>query len=219
MLMVRRAVASEFMGGAYVFPGGSVDDDDVGPAADAVTGDDPGVRPWHAAALRELAEEADLLITAPPATTELTAAAAGKQGRALYSALVGAGFRLDASGLAYLSNWVTPLGPSRRFDTRFFVLAVPADATASPDRHEVTDAVWVTPAEAIANADAGDWDLPFPTRSTLEWLSGFTTPDAAVEGARTQEAIPRIAPRIGRDADGDRVILMEGDPGYEDAPV
>ena len=49
------------------------------------------------------------------------------------AAVTSAGFRLDASGLAYLSNWVTPPGPPRRFDTRFFVVAVPADAAASPD--------------------------------------------------------------------------------------
>lgn len=216
--MVRRAVASKFMGGAYVFPGGSVDAVDRGEiAADALRYDCDEQRPWHAAALRELAEEAGLLITTPTATATLIDATAGLHGEALFAAIGAAGFRFDATGLGYLSNWVTPLGPPRRFDTRFFVVGVPAQTPVRPDLTEVTDARWVRPVDALAHADEGRWDLPFPTRSTLITLADFATPDDAVAFARGQGAVPRIAPRIVPDGEAFRV-LMPGDAGFDEAP-
>ncbi len=218
VLMVRRAVASEFMGGAYVFPGGSVDAADQTVGEHALRGDDPEQRPWHAAALRELAEEAGVLVTAPPPTAELIAAVAGTEGAALFAAVAAAGFRFDATGLAYLSNWVTPLGPPRRFDTRFFVVEVPPGTDIRADLSEVTDARWVRPADALARAEAGEWDLPFPTQATLGTLARFTTPQAAVAWTRNQEHVERVAPRVVREGDSYRV-LMPGDPGYDEAPA
>ena len=63
VLMVRRSTASAFVGGAYV-SGGAIDDDDRSDLARrAVTGvDDPEMFPWAAAALREAAEEAGVLV-------------------------------------------------------------------------------------------------------------------------------------------------------------
>jgi 8-oxo-dGTP pyrophosphatase MutT (NUDIX family) len=50
VLMVQRTLSARFMGGAWVFPGGAVDDeDDRGRAT--------GLDRWHTAALRELVEE------------------------------------------------------------------------------------------------------------------------------------------------------------------
>ncbi len=72
--MLRRNLASEFVAGAYVFPGGSVDPEDEGPAAQercegltdeeasAILGVESGGLAYWVAALRECFEEAGVLM-------------------------------------------------------------------------------------------------------------------------------------------------------------
>ena len=72
--MLRRNLASEFVAGAYVFPGGSVDPDDRGPMAEALCrgrtdaeasallGVESGGLAFWVAALRECFEEAGVLV-------------------------------------------------------------------------------------------------------------------------------------------------------------
>ncbi len=216
VLMVRRAGGSAFMGGAYVFPGGAIDAVDCGPAAAAaVAGGDAEQHPWWAAGLRELAEEAAVLVTTPPAGNRLASELVGRHGADLYADVVAAGLRFDGDRLGYVSNWVTPPGPPRRFDTRFYVVEVPAGTPAVADGHEVTEAVWIAPGAALARDGAG-WHVPFPTRWHLRWLAGHDSAAAAVAAARAQVTVPQVAPRVVRDGDGHRVLLP-GDPGFADA--
>jgi 8-oxo-dGTP pyrophosphatase MutT (NUDIX family) len=72
--MLRRNLAAEFVAGAYVFPGGSVDPDDRGPVAEAlcrgrsdaeasaILGIDSGGLAFWVAAVRECFEEAGVLV-------------------------------------------------------------------------------------------------------------------------------------------------------------
>lgn len=213
--MVRRAAASVFMGGSYVFPGGAVDDCDRGAeAAAALSGADPGELAWRAAALRELAEEAAVFITTPPDDGSMAERAAGIHGTALYSLVVAAGRCFDGAALAYLDNWVTPPGPPRRFDTRFFVAEVPPETEATADANEVTDAVWIPPGAALQHAADGTWEVGFPTRVHLEQLRSFPSARAIVDFARAQSEVPRIAPQLRRDDSGKVSVLMPGDPGF-----
>ena len=74
ILMLRRNLNSDFVGGAYVFPGGGVDESDAGPAAQRLAyglndadasrrlGLERGGLAYYVACLRELFEEAGLLI-------------------------------------------------------------------------------------------------------------------------------------------------------------
>lgn len=212
VLMVRRNRDAVFLGGAHVFPGGAVDEVDHGELARAAVGwsGDEEEFAWRAAAVRELAEEAGVCVGPdfdPPG---------GAEGAALYEAIVAAGERLDADALEYVSNWVTPVGPPRRFDTRFYV--VQDTGRVVTDDREVFDAVWVRPEDALARSDSGEWFLEFPTRMTLASFVGHDTAASFVAQARAMP-VTRVAPRIGLGSDGSRVILMEGDPGFEDAPA
>ncbi|WKZ81980.1 MAG: NUDIX domain-containing protein [Acidimicrobiia bacterium] len=209
VLLVRRAREARFMGGARVFPGGGVDEVDRGPAASAAVrwSGDPDELPWRAAALRELAEEAGLLLTDRPVSVD------GLSGAGLYDAIVAAGARFDADTLVYLSNWVTPRGLPRRFDARFYVVEVPAGTVAVSDRVEVYDAAWVTPAAAIAAAEEGAWYVEHPTRVHLEMLAAESGIDEVLAMARSRPA-ERIEPRIYLDEAGEWSIAMPGDPGY-----
>lgn len=185
------------MGGAHVFPGGRVDDIDHGPEAAAVVrwSGDPAELPWRAAALRELAEEAGVVPGADGFDP------AGTDGAAFYSRLAEAGVVLDADRLAWVSTWITPRGMPRRFDTRFYVIAVAGDERVRTDEREVYDAEWVTPAAALAAADAGRWQVEVPTRAHLEMLAGCPDPAAALALADRRPSHP-IEPRLVIDAAG-----------------
>lgn len=209
--MVRRNRDAVFLGGAHVFPGGAVDDIDHGDLARSVvrwTGADDEF-PWRAAAVRELAEEAGVCV-GPDLDPD------GLEGAALYEMLAEVDEMLDADALVYVSNWVTPVGPPRRFDTRFYV--VEATGRIVTDDREVFEAEWVRPEDALTRSDAGDWFLEFPTRMTLAAFTGHSDAASFVAQARAMP-VRRVAPRIGMASDGTRRILLEGDPGFEDAPA
>jgi len=216
VLMVRRASASAFVGGAYVFPGGAIDDVDHSDLARQAVGgvEDPEMFPWVAAALREAAEEAGVLVMS---TTD--PALLGLHGSDLYGALAAIGAALDGGRLAYLSNWVTPAGETRRFDTRFFLAEVSAGTGAQADENEVTEATWITPVEALKRARQRDWFMLPPTVLTLRTLTRFETPGEAVSFARSQLNIPRIEPKLAVGEGGSVRILMPGQAGYDDPSV
>lgn len=210
VLMVRRNRQAVFMSGAHVFPGGAVDEIDHSHLAhNAVSwSGDPEEFPWRAAALRELFEEAGVLV-GPRSDIDQTL-----EGADLYQALVSSGERLDADALEYIGNWVTPLGPPRRFDTRFFVAAASGDPIT--DDREVFDAVWVTPGAALEAADEGEWQLEFPTRRTLEMFLDHATAAGLMVAAAAID-VERIAPRIATAEDGTIKVLLPGDPGFDQA--
>ena len=64
-------------------------------------------------------------------------------------------------------HWITPIGPPRRFDTRFFVAPAPPGQAPSHDGWETTEGLWMRPADVLAAADRGGVDLIEPTRHTL----------------------------------------------------
>lgn len=195
------------MGDARVFPGGSLDDADRGSLAEAAVrwSGDPSERPWRAAALRELVEEAGIAITEPPG---LVLRAGG-----LYAAALAAGGWLDGDRLAYLSNWVTPETLPIRFDTRFFVAVLPEGTVASADRREVFDPTWVAPHEALRYAESGRWVVEFPTMRHLELLAEFDDPDAVMAYAHGLDAVPRMEPRIETAEDGSIRVVVPGVAG------
>lgn len=103
VLMVRRNLRSDFVGGAYVFPGGAVDAADAGPEvtaccagrsdaeASAILEVPSGGLAYWVAALRECFEEAGLLLAYPAAGT----ARGGDTASALLSLAGGAEGRFD----------------------------------------------------------------------------------------------------------------------------
>jgi 8-oxo-dGTP pyrophosphatase MutT (NUDIX family) len=207
--MVRRAVGSEFMGNAYVFPGGSVDEADCGEdAARAVRWEgDEDERPWRAAALRELFEEAGLALTDPKG---LDVPSDGS----VYETVPALGGRLDGHLLHWVSRWITPEGLPRRFDTRFYVAEVTAEAASVADNVEVFDDTWVVPADALQLASDGTWDVPFPTLRHLEMLARHDTIGEVIAAAATTE-IQCVLPRIVMSDNGEYTVRVPGDPGYE----
>lgn len=212
VLMVQRGGGAPFMGNARVFPGGTICDDDRGPGAEAAVrwSGPPEELPWRAAALRELAEEAGVLLTDPPGIDPAP-------GHDLFSAVRASGAVFDADRLVYLSNWVTPKGPPRRYDTRFYVAVADEGAGALADDREVFDARWVSPDEALALGESGEWEVELPTRKHLELLAEFHSARDLLDYAVTQRPVTRVEPRVLVADDGSWTVVLPGEPGYEEA--
>ncbi len=240
ILMLRRNLNSDFVGGAYVFPGGGVDPADADPVAQLLTrglNDADASRrldlamgglAYYVACLRELFEEAGLLIACTPAgepvffSGESTIARMAAHRRDVNAGTLGfvammrqEGLFLDLRGLEYIAHWITPIGQSRRFDTRFFVALAPEGQTATHDAGETVADRWIRPKDALDAHARGEFELIFPTIRNLEAIADFSTANEVLSYARSLTSIPRTEPRIVMH-DGAVSILLPGDEGYED---
>jgi 8-oxo-dGTP pyrophosphatase MutT (NUDIX family) len=216
---VERSKGSRFLGGAVVFPGGKVDD------ADAEVPSLPSLRVAHGeivdarreraiavAACRELMEEAGVVPTrAEPEKAALVVAALA-QGMPLGDALAHAEVQLDLALLHPFARWITPEAEPRRFDARFFLLAMPAGQEAKHDGHETTTSFWAPPREVLARFARGEIQLAPPTTRCLELLANVESLEAAFALAKRQSPEP-ICPRF---VPGDPPMLtLPGDPAHE----
>jgi 8-oxo-dGTP pyrophosphatase MutT (NUDIX family) len=209
VLMVRRSATARFMAGAWVFPGGVVDAADDGAAARAAVPDmaRPDLRPALAAAFREVVEETGIWITDEP-FVELPAGG-------VFAIAQQRGIRFAAPRTAYFANWITPTMVPVRFDAHFFIADLAARVAPQPDQHEIDAAEYVTPAEALRRATAGDWLVPFPTQRILEQLADVASVAAALEKWRHAPVVP-VQPRMEVKADGSFRVVMPDDPGFAD---
>ena len=229
MFLVRRHYAIAFMGGAHVFPGGRVDKSDwadasrvtdvperIGQRMSDVSAHDALAH--HVAAVRELFEEAGVLLT-PDRLDAATVARLARHRRDLLAGTTSFSAILEAEGLqpgvdrlSYFSHWVTPVMELKRFDARFFVARAPEGQTPIHDDGETTDSAWFDPEEAIARCRAGEIALPPPTWTTLDALARFRTIDDALAWA-ANTPVPCIQPVFIED-DGQRTVCFPGDPLY-----
>lgn len=188
VLLGRRPLGQAF-GGAWVFPGGVIDPEDH---EHDLTGIDAPDAPWRAAALREVAEEVGIFLTDPTVTSEVVL-----EGRAVHEhvRMCGASWRHDR--LSYLSNWVTPEGLPKRFDTRFF-LAVVETEVLGPISAELEVVEWMSPSGALHRYENDEIELIMPTIAHLRMLLPFATAHEADRFARSQDHVDPVQPRIVR---------------------
>lgn len=221
ILLLRRDRSASFVPGAYVFPGGRVDQadwtkttlarvDGLTPetAADrlGLADTNPPAIAYYVAALREAFEETGILIgvgpnsEAPPTAAEDANIEVLRNGLmeghvSFTEALEQLSCRIDGSSIEYLAHWITPEREPRRFDTRFFAARVQADTKPMFDPREMTDAVWVTPQDAISRNQAGTLPMIFPTISTLQQLADYATAEDALREIGNA-SIPTVLPRL-----------------------
>ena len=215
ILMVERAGVMAFAPGAMVFPGGRVDrgDHDLAGVLDSSDIDEAAAR---IAAIRETIEEAALPIgfTLTPDAAAIAAIRASlAAGAAIGEALAAAGATLDLDALTPFARWRPDYSPVRRYDTRFYLAALPADAPAPQvDGTENVRLCWSSAQAVLDDADAGRLSLIFPTRRNLERLALFPSHAAAVAQAR---ACPiRIVVPWSETRDGEEYLCIPDDLGY-----
>lgn len=221
VFMVRRHGKSGFMAGAYVFPGGTLDEADRAPSLlaqverpDSLHALGDAELALYVTAIRETFEEAGVLLAdgADPSTL----AAARRRliaGEVTFEALVGGlSARLRAGALTPLARWVTPEVEPRRYDARFFIARAPREQRATHDRVEVTAGEWLRPADALERGARGDIQLPPPTLRTLECLAAFDTAEAAIADAASRPP-PLVRPCFC-DLGGGWALTLPGDPEH-----
>jgi 8-oxo-dGTP pyrophosphatase MutT (NUDIX family) len=126
-----------------------------------------------------------------------------------------AGIRLAGpDALIPFSRWITPAEVKIRFDTWFFLAALPAGERPEVDGSEIVDARWYQPTAALAAGGNEEILLVFPTIKHLEQISAFDTSTALIEHARGREVRP-VEPRVTISGETARVLLP-GEPGYDD---
>lgn len=208
VMMGRRSPTAKFMGNAWVFPGGRVDESDQERARHLVRGDNaPSQLPWILAALRETVEEAGIWLTDPPRSEPLG-------DRDVYTTLEEAGDAFVAD-VRYFANWVTPADLPIRYDARFFATVLRADVAPLPDNKEIVEVQWVRPGDVILRAALGEWIVPFPTHVTLEQLAKATSTSAFMEQAAAID-VEAVQPRIKMEHDGSIRLVLPGEPEYDD---
>jgi 8-oxo-dGTP pyrophosphatase MutT (NUDIX family) len=125
-----------------------------------------------------------------------------------------AGVRLAGAELLMpFSRWITPPEVKIRFDTWFFLAALPDGEEPRVDGAEVVDLRWYEPAAALAAGELDELLLVFPTIKHLEQLSGFRSVNELILHARGREVRP-VEPRVLLSGETARIVLP-GEPGYE----
>jgi 8-oxo-dGTP pyrophosphatase MutT (NUDIX family) len=203
VLLLRRHRRASFMANSFVFPGGRVDADDPSP---------------EAAAVRELFEEAGVLLTRPPLAAAAVAElrARHRAGAPFAALLAAAGVAAAVARLHLWARWVTPSFERKRFDARFYLAEVPADAEARCDAEETVAQVWVTPAEALARQEAGTLPLPPPQLVTLAQLAPVAAQGLAPLLAAADARAGAVRPVMPRPAAAAALptLLLPWDPDY-----
>ncbi|WP_084317211.1 NUDIX hydrolase [Actinospica robiniae] len=208
--LVKRAASMAFAGGRYAFPGGRVDPDDalplpwLGPDA-ARWGERFGLPSENAYALvasavRETFEETGVLFAGTDASSvlgDVSGTAWEEQRRrietremTLAAALEARDLALRADLLGAWSRWVTPEFEERRYDTAFFVAALPAGQAARDVSGETESTAWTSPAQALADFEEGKVLMLPPTFTTLRQLLPYPTAADALAASRERALHP-----------------------------
>jgi 8-oxo-dGTP pyrophosphatase MutT (NUDIX family) len=111
------------------------------------------------------------------------------------------GVMLAETDLYPWAHWITPEIEPRRYDTRFFVAAMPADQEASDISGETDRAEWTTPRQALADGRSGLIRMLPPTMSILMELADLSTVAEVINQA-TDRQIEPVLPRLVRSDSG-----------------
>ncbi|HXH55666.1 NUDIX hydrolase [Iamia sp.] len=240
VFMLRRNLQSDFVGGAYVFPGGAVDPPDrerdlerwcrgrSDAEASTRLGVASGGLAFWVAAIRESFEESGVLLAYGPdgalvrLDDPVTAArfvehrrSVDRAERSLVSICEEEDLHLAVDTMWYFGHWITPEGAPRRYDTRFFLAAAPSAQTPVHDDRETIANLWIRPVDALARHAAGDLAMLPPTLASLRALEPSTTAVDALAAAAEMVDVPTVQPRVIMDQGGVRIV-MPGDAEWDD---
>ena len=200
--LLERPAAAAVMAGVWVFPGGKVDQED------------------HQATKRE--DEADIKRRAKDLHARLLHAPVSEE---LAAAFIRAAHReteeecsvrVSMDAIEGFSRWITPKIPSmstKRFDTFFFVAAMPEGEFAQHDGKESVQGQWLTPLEALHRYWKREMMLAPPQIMSLIELARFSSVDALIAHAKSR-LLPHIQPEPIESGEGGRVVAYPGDEAH-----
>ncbi|MFI1382989.1 NUDIX hydrolase [Embleya sp. NPDC020886] len=223
--LLRRHTTMKFAAGMYAFPGGGVDPRDAdhsvawaGPApevwAERLGTGVAEARAIVCAAVRETFEESGVLLAGPDPSTivsdttgadwEADRAALVAREQTLTEFLERRDLVLRSDLLGAWARWITPEFEDRRYDTWFFVAALPTGQRTRDVSGEADRVTWARPADALEQHRAQDMAMLPPTIDTLRHLAELADPAAALAAAQDRKITPIMAQ--GR-FEGDRLVL------------
>lgn len=187
VLTLTRSSQLVFSAGATAFPGGRIEASDPTP---------------EYAAVRETFEETGVLIAVrsdgTPGDLDLSEIPDDAQGLIEEDAerfepfLEDLGLVADVASMHQLSRWITPEDQPRRYDTRFFLAAVPAGQQPRQLSFESISWQWLTPEQALSDFRSGHRFLMPPTWAQLRVLAQAATVDQALHlPGQDQPVTPR----------------------------
>ena len=227
VFMVVRHHEIDFASGALVFPGGKVDQDDFDAglrahcgAADAFDDKELALR---VASIRESFEECGILLAREKGSAEFVSADRLQQlegwrhrfnnGDATmlqFAEAENLDFAVDALG--FFAHWITPEMMKKRFDTYFYMARAPQDHVALHDGGESVDSVWITAKQALADADANNRTVIFPTRMNIEKFAKHENVEDALANCGD---VVTVTPFI--EQEGEKTFLrIQANAGYGD---
>ena len=128
------------------------------------------------------------------------------------------GLLLDAAALVPMAHWEPPPQAPRRYNTWFFVAALPDGASEVViDGGEIGDQRWTLPEAAIEAQTKGEIELLPPTWISLHTLAGHGDV-AATLAVVAQRPVVRYATRFVTDHHGMMVSVWEPDVAYPEPP-
>jgi len=190
VFLTRRPETMSFLGGFVVFPGGRVDTidrsepvferitglDDIPPMPLADYGDVPiDPRAFYAAAIRELFEEAGVLLLeerdgnpVSPDTAECFRSLLPVSSRRFYELVEEHDLYLPARKFEFIQLFVTPEFSPQRFYTVFLQAMLPDGQQAGIENREVAESFWISPDDALDEKSRGGFKMILPTIMALE---------------------------------------------------
>lgn len=243
VLLTRRHENMSFMGGLWVFPGGSLCPADLSEESLALI-PEPARLQCHRmldlddnalpattclglaiAAIRETFEESGVLLATTTdghhceqeqlARWQRRRSAIVSQPELFATSLQEEHLQLDVRRLVYWSHWITPSTVSKRFDTRFFLAALPPEQVATVDAIEATDMNWMTPGAVLAAAHDGTMKFSRPTLYNLMELDASVQQHVSLSAILRAEAQREIVPVLPKVLRGEpRMIVMPWDDEY-----
>ena len=210
VLMLKRSGRAGFFPNAWVFPGGRVDAADQ---STTTTGSTLGIHEsdnaFAVAAIRETYEEAGIWLGEGFPSPELRTALNQRTTNLNDTQLVA-----DLSRLALWSWWITPEAEPKRYDTRFFITLLTDQEVQNVqcDEVETVEHRWISPKQAVSEAESGIFFLAPPTYLTLCELAQCEHAHTLIEKAAVRVVHP-IIPKLDIQ-DGQWTVVLPGDPSY-----
>jgi 8-oxo-dGTP pyrophosphatase MutT (NUDIX family) len=217
----------------YAFPGGSVDPRDAdhqlgwaGPSpaewAARLGGSQAEARMLVCAAGRETFEESGVLLAGPSADSvvaDLADPSWERDRRALVDRelafsdfLAGRGLLVRTDLLGLWAHWITPEFEERRYDTRFFLAALPSGQLTQDVSGEADEVCWLAPGDAVARLQRGEIRMLPPTAVTLAELARYRSIADVLAAVPGRDVRP-ITPAAVVTAAEVRLVLP-GEDGY-----
>lgn len=231
VFVLRRVASMAFAPSAYVFPGGGVDSRDADPglpwagpepaawARRLATPEVQQARELVVAAARELFEECGVLLAGPDEHSVVADLSEPswdgvreqlvRRELSFAQMLMSRGLVLRTDLMRAVDHWVTPEFEPRRYDTHFFVAALPAGQVPDDDCTEAEHARWVAPQDLVAEYDRGEAILLPPTWVWLDRIAAVRRMRPWLDGIEASTPLPVVLPEPV-EYDGRMTVVVRG---------